>query len=134
MDVHIHDKRCYSNIGADVETLADWKALYGNMAKGPTIQENLLLLAQSQLGYQESTLNFQVDGNGIRRGITRYGQWYGNPYGDWSAMFVSFCLEYAGATENNEYRYLTAEGQDFGAILQAKFPVWMWWPSLRTKR
>jgi len=97
LDVHIHDKRCYSNIGADVETLADWKALYGNMAKGPTIQENLLLLAQSQLGYQESTLNFQVDGSGIRRGITRYGQWYGNPYGDWSAMFVSFCLHYAGA-------------------------------------
>ncbi|MBO7251558.1 MAG: Cna B-type domain-containing protein, partial [Oscillospiraceae bacterium] len=27
---------------------------------------------------------------------TRYGQWYGNPYGDWGAMFVSFCLDYAG--------------------------------------
>ncbi|MBQ2707633.1 MAG: LPXTG cell wall anchor domain-containing protein, partial [Clostridia bacterium] len=30
------------------------------------------------------------------RGITRYGQWYGNPYGDWSAMFAAFCLHFAG--------------------------------------
>ena len=31
--------------------------------------------------------------------------------------------EFAGATENNEYRYISAEGQDFGAVLQAKFTL-----------
>ena len=29
------------------------------------------------------------------KGYTRYGDWYGIPYGDWCAMFVSFCLHYA---------------------------------------
>ncbi len=33
------------------------------------------------------------------KGITRFGQWYGNPYGDWDAMFVSFCLNYAGVPQ-----------------------------------
>jgi hypothetical protein len=30
------------------------------------------------------------------KGITRYGQWYGDAYGDWCAMFVSFCMNNAG--------------------------------------
>ncbi len=96
---HIHTADCYSDITADLETSDDWEAPLADMSRGPTIQENVVLVARSQLGYTESTLNFQVDANEIRRGITRYGQWYGNPYGDWSAMFVSFCLEYAGATD-----------------------------------
>ena len=25
-------------------------------------------------------------------GYTRYGDWYGVPYGDWCAMFASFCI------------------------------------------
>ena len=92
---HTHTASCYSNFNADLETVEDWNKLFANMAKGPTTRENTVLVAQSQLGYKESTRNFQVDANGVQRGITRYGQWYGNPYGDWSAMFVSFCLEYA---------------------------------------
>ena len=94
---HVHDSTCYSDIYADLETPADWKKLFADMALGPTTKANVALVAQSQLGYKESSLNFQVDEQGIRRGITRYGQWYGNPYGDWSAMFASFCLNYAGA-------------------------------------
>ncbi len=31
--------------------------------------------------------------------------------------------EYAGAVENNEYRYISDEGQDFGAVLQAQFTL-----------
>ncbi len=31
--------------------------------------------------------------------------------------------EYAGVTENKEYRYMAAEGQEFGAILQAQFTL-----------
>lgn len=97
LEEHVHDATCYSNINADLETSDDWELTLADMVRGPTTRENLILVAQSQLGYTESTLNFQVDGNGVRRGITRYGQWYGNPYGNWSAMFASFCLHYAGA-------------------------------------
>ena len=97
LEEHIHIENCYSNIHADLETSDDWEQSLADIARGPTTKQNLVLVAQSQIGYTESTLNFQVDTQGVRRGITRYGQWYGNPYGDWSAMFASFCLYYAGA-------------------------------------
>ena len=96
---HIHDAGCYSNINAGLETGDDWELTFADMVRGPTTKYNVVLVARSQVGYAENTLNFQVDAQGVRRGITRYGQWYGNPYGDWSAMFVSFCLEYAGARD-----------------------------------
>ena len=99
IEEHIHTADCYSDIYADLETSDDWEATLTDIARGPTTKANVVLVARSQLGYTESALNFQVDESGVRRGITRYGQWYGNPYGDWSAMFVSFCLEYAGATD-----------------------------------
>lgn len=59
-----------------------------------------MAIAETQLGYTESTKNYEVleDGETIR-GYTRYGAWYGNPYGDWCAMFVSFCLHYAQTEE-----------------------------------
>ena len=34
------------------------------------------------------------DGETIKD-YTRYGEWYGMPYDDWCAMFLSFCLNYA---------------------------------------
>ena len=99
LEEHIHVSSCYSNYKADLETSDDWDDMFADMANGPTTRANAVLVAESQLGYTESTLNFKVDENDVRRGITRYGQWYGNPYGDWSAMFVSFCLEYASARD-----------------------------------
>ena len=59
-------------------------------------------VAKTQVGYTESAFNFEADGNEVRHGYTRYGAWYGAPYNEWSAMFVSFCLHYAGA-DLNEY-------------------------------
>ena len=118
---HVHVSTCYSNINADIETADDWEMTFSDMARGPTTKANVVLVAESQLGYTESTLNFQVDAAGVRRGITRYGQWYGNPYGDWSAMFVSFCLEYAGAAYlpmNAGPESMRIEWQDIG-IYQA---------------
>ncbi len=99
LEEHIHIESCYSDITADLETSDDWEMTLADMVRGPTTKENVVLVAQSQLGYTESTLNFHVDAQGVRRGITRYGQWYGNPYGDWSAMFASFCLHYAGVEQ-----------------------------------
>ena len=96
---HVHVESCYSDITADLETSDDWEASFAELQRGSSTAENVVLLAQSQLGCSESELNFEVGADGIRRGITRYGQWYGNPYGDWSAMFTSFCLYYAGADD-----------------------------------
>lgn len=92
---HIHVASCYSNLKADLEISVDWVKTLPDIPPTATGAESLVLVAQSQLGYQESVRNFQVDEQGVRRGITRYGQWYGNPYGDWSAMFVGFCLHYS---------------------------------------
>ena len=96
---HIHDKTCYSNITLDLETAADWQAVTKTLCQSQNAAQRIVLVARSQLGYQESVQNFQVDAYGIRRGATRYGQWYGNLHGDWSAMFASFCLYYAGVTD-----------------------------------
>ena len=99
IEEHIHIESCYSNLDADLETADDWEMTLAGLQRSPITAENVVAVARSQLGYQESTLNFQVDAAGVRRGITRYGQWYGNPYGDWSAMFASFCLYYAGVED-----------------------------------
>lgn len=97
IEEHIHDASCYSNLEADLETAKDWEATLKNVNFRPFALDNVLSVAKSQLGYKESTLNFKLtEGTNIRNGYTRYGQWYGNPYGNWSTMFVSFCLHYAG--------------------------------------
>ncbi len=84
---------------ADVETANDWETTIPDLSDCETWAEKLLAVAGSQLGYHESILNFRVDSDGEHKGYTRYGEWYGNPYGDWCAMFVSFCLKYAGIDE-----------------------------------
>ena len=95
LEEHEHKLICYSDPEADVETASVWQAtlpeLNGVWAK------DVLAVAQSQLGYQESTKNYTVLEDGeTMKGYTRYGDWYGIPYGDWCAMFVSFCLDHAG--------------------------------------
>ena len=81
---------------ADVEDASYWETTIPDLSGCETWAEKLLAVAGSQLGYHESILNFRVDNDGNHKGYTRYGEWYGNPYGDWCAMFVSFCLKYAG--------------------------------------
>ena len=99
LEEHVHAAICYSDITADLENDADWEADLKGLNPAPGLAEKIVQVARSQLGMSESIRNFQVDGNQVRRGITRYGQWYGSPYGDWSAMFASFCLHYAGAVD-----------------------------------
>ncbi len=84
---------------ADVEDASYWETTIPDLSGCETWAEKLLAVAGSQLGYHESILNFRVDNDGNHKGYTRYGEWYGNPYGDWCAMFVSFCLKYAGIDE-----------------------------------
>lgn len=85
---------------ADVETASDWEATFSELLGSDewtdmTWGEKLAAMAATQLGYTESTKNFRVSSDGDLKGYTRYGDWYGNAYGDWCAMFVSFCLNYS---------------------------------------
>ena len=96
---HIHKAECYSNLKADVETLLDWQNMFANYPYTGDLRKDLVGIAKTQVGYTESQLNFEVGTDGTRRGYTRYGAWYGAPYNDWSALFVSFCLNQAGADE-----------------------------------
>lgn len=99
LEEHTHTIECLVDETADVETAADWEAtipdLTGNWA------EDVVAIAESQLGYTESTANYTLADDGeTHKGYTRYGAWYGNKYGDWCAMFASFCLHYAGVPES----------------------------------
>ena len=94
---HIHNTGCYSNPKADKETSLDWRGMFADYPYTGVLREDLVGIAKTQVGYTESLANFEVGDDGERNGYTRYGAWYGAPYNDWSAMFVSFCLNYAGA-------------------------------------
>lgn len=51
--------------------------------------EDLLSVAKTQLGYEQSEKNFEIDpADGVTlHYYSRYGQSYGNPYGEWDVMF-----------------------------------------------
>ena len=95
MEEHTHDTACYSNPNADLESESTWEKSVSGVALTGDWSKDVLAIADSQLGYEESTKNYIVDENGDKKGYTRYGAWYGDPYGDWCAMFVSFCINYA---------------------------------------
>ena len=92
---HEHTLACYSNPDADVESEAVWQRSIADVSLTGNWADDAAAIAKSQLGYTESTQNYLVDEEGAVKGYSRYGAWYGSPYGDWCAMFVSFCLHYA---------------------------------------
>ena len=110
---HIHTLACYSNPKADVEAPSDWEATLPEKNSGDW-RKDLVAIAQSQRDYKESTQNYEVAEDGTtKKGYSRYGEWYGNPYGDWNTMFVSFCLHYTDIPEQ-------AVPQEAGAFAMQK--------------
>lgn len=94
---HAHALVCSSNPKADIESAEDWQNSVAGAVLTGNRHKDLIAVAESQLGYTESDRNFAVGEDGAtKHGYTRYGAWSGDPYGDWSTMFVSFCLSYAG--------------------------------------
>ncbi|HAE16942.1 MAG TPA: hypothetical protein DCG51_10395, partial [Erysipelotrichaceae bacterium] len=101
---HTHTLDCYSDPAADIETEQDWIQSMPSCREEESPAERLIEIARSQLGYRESELNYKTNDNGTLNGYTRYGQWRDQPYADWNALFVSFCLHYADIqTENAPY-------------------------------
>lgn len=94
---HTHSLACYADPGADVETAELWEQTFAGVTLTGNWRQDTLAIAETQLGYTESTKNYLVaeDGETVK-GYTRYGAWCGEPYGDWNVMFLSFCLHYAG--------------------------------------
>lgn len=99
--IHVHTLACGSNPDADVENSAVWERTFADVLLTGDWRQDIISIAKTQVGYSESTNNYQVgeDGN-TKQGYTRYGAWFGNPYGDWCAMFCSFCLSYANVDRN----------------------------------
>lgn len=80
---------------ADVETADDWEKTIAQVVLTGDWAKDLQAIAESQIGYKESTENYIIDETGKKCGYSRYGQWYGQPYSEWSTLFVSWCLHYA---------------------------------------
>lgn len=94
---HTHSLACHADPGADVETAELWEKTFAGVTLTGNWRQDTLAIAETQLGYAESTKNYVVaeDGETVK-GYTRYGAWCGEPYGDWNVMFLTFCLHYAG--------------------------------------
>lgn len=114
MEEHTHTDDCYIDTTADVEDASVWNEQYKDVEWKETWGENLVIAAQMQIGYKESSVNYIVSEDGSRKGYTRYGQFAtnaeanaednpegntaGDVYRDWDAAFVNFCMYYAGLT------------------------------------
>lgn len=94
---HTHSLACYADPTADVETAETWEQTFAGVTLTGNWRQDTLAIAETQLGYAESTKNYVVaeDGETVK-GYTRYGAWCEEPYGDWNTMFLTFCLHYAG--------------------------------------
>lgn len=95
---HAHSLACYSDPNADVEDADTWQNSVSSVSLTGNWGSDLAAIAQTQIGYRESTSNYNVAEDGATmNGYTRYGAWAGDPYRDnWSAQFTDFCLSYAG--------------------------------------
>ena len=97
---HHHTVNCLSDPLADVEDEETWSAKTNVVLTGAWA-DDLTAVAKSQLGYQQSERNFRLDDEDQTtvRHYTRYGAWYGNAYGAWNVMFLSYCLNYANVPQ-----------------------------------
>ena len=105
---HTHTEACYQTVLIctlleHTHTTEDWeKTLPADLPENRG--EAVAQIAKSQVGYRESEKNYFVTEDGEKNHYTRYGAWYGDSYGPWSGMFASFCVHYAGISEE-EFPY-----------------------------
>lgn len=75
------------------ETWNDWVEMFRDVELSGSWPQDVVTIAKTQLGYTASETDYDYE---THKGYTRYGAWYGNEYGDWCAMFCSFCMAFAG--------------------------------------
>ena len=98
-EAHIHTDACYPKLKgdphADVFTEQDWESTFCTVKLSGDWAEDLIAIAESQLGYGESERNFVTDEYNVQHGYTYYGDWYGVRYASWNALYPMFCMHYA---------------------------------------
>ncbi len=101
LEEHHHTVNCLIDPLDGVDDESDWLSQTGASLTG-LWTDDLLTVAQSQLGYEQSEKNFELDAaDGVTvRHYTRYGAWYGSAYGPWDVTFLSYCLNYAGIPQS----------------------------------
>lgn len=104
---HTHTDICYTDAAADVEDASVWDHQYASVQWKGSWGEDLVTAAQMQLGYPESSDNYIILEDKSHKGYTRYGQFAGDPYMDWDAAFVNFCLHYAGIKASGRFPDVT---------------------------
>lgn len=97
---HEHTDACYLDEDADVEDPASWDAAYAGAQWSGNWGKDLADAARMQIGYKESDDNYTTTAEGVRKGYTRYGHFWGSLYADWDAAFINFCMHYAGIKES----------------------------------
>ena len=98
---HHHTVNCLADPLDGTQDEDEWLSQTGTSLTGLWM-DDLLAVAESQLGYEQSEKNFELDdadGTTVHY-YTRYGAWYGNSYGPWDVMFLSYCLNYAGIPQS----------------------------------
>lgn len=128
---HTHTAECLINPNAEIDAEYDAKTPARTDADWA---EDMVLVAQSQLGYTESKADVDEDGNGYTMYADQYYKDKPMVYADWDCTFVAYCLYHAGVPQdiipqyasisalrgelarmNSEY--YTDDPQDFASIL-----------------
>ena len=99
---HHHTVNCLADPQVDPETEEEWREK-ANVTLENVWPVDLLAVAESQLGYAPAEKNFRLDdadGETVHY-YSRYGADYGNPYGEWDVMFLSYCLKHADIPQSS---------------------------------
>ncbi len=115
---HSHSSECFPEKGVDVETSYDWKKTFEKATITNNVAENLVSIATTQVGYKESSHNYEYNAMAEKHGYTRYGEWYGSAYGEWNTLFVSFCMNYANI--NNSDSLISSSAETMRSLWEKK--------------
>ena len=84
-----------SNTNPQQENEEIWKDSIATAVLTGDYAKDITAIARTQIGVQENKDNFITAEDGIVHYYSRYGQWAGDAYEEWSAAFISFCAHYA---------------------------------------
>lgn len=94
---HEHTAACLVNPNAEIDAEYDAKTPARTDADWA---EDMVLVAQSQLGYTESKADVDEDGNGYTMYADQYYKDKPMVYADWDSTFVAYCLYHAGVPQD----------------------------------
>lgn len=94
---HEHTAACLVNPNAEIDAEYDAKAPDRTSMDWA---QDMVLVAQSQLGYTESKADVDEDGNGYTMYADQYYKDKPMVYADWDSTFVAYCLYHAGVPQD----------------------------------